>query len=150
MFCLKTKVNDLIEQVMEAEKDSYLSNDWADAFAYYQKDLAERYTEYSGNNVNPESFREFLTWSQDEVLIYVSAGFPYAAKNQFGIANVGEIEIELPGWLKRRSPDVINRHTDLYIGSGHSHGYGYITADYDFIAVDFDKVDYSDYLDFVE
>jgi len=36
--------------------------------------------------------------------------------------------------------EVINRNTDIYI----SNGYGYINCSYDFVAVDFDKIDMED------
>jgi len=140
-FDLREYVDQLTRNNIEFEKTALLEYDWTDTLtAYYFDEILKRYQEYAGITVDIESFREYLAFNQEDYLVYVEASSPCATQNLFVITGLGEIEIELPDRLKRRNPEVINRNTDIYI----SNGYGYINCSYDFVAVDFDKIDMED------
>ncbi len=147
MFNLKEKIVAFIEQEKEDHQNSLFDFDWVDSFAYYENDIKAAFNEWRESRgeapLSDDQLQAVIDWAvenQDQCLAYRSPGFPYCPPNEFAlVGNIGEIEVELPEYIKRHKSawSVINRHTDLYISDA---GYGYIGAEYDFIALCFESV----------
>ena len=131
------KITNLIEQSIAAEKDAYLDADYmiADQIAYYETSIIPWLTEQTP--LTEEQARLFLDkdkmfWWYDECL---SWGYIYSVSYQFGLASIGEIEIQretieytLRGRLTPCRARVISYNSDLYIDEQHLNGY-YATDD---------------------
>lgn len=146
MYDLREKIESIIEEEIEINKQTLLDHDWCDSIARYDRQIVEALEEYLETEIPYKSelwhrVTDWITDNSEQTLIYVEAGFPYVSKNQYAIAPVGEIEVDLshhfPFPITPKKREAINRYTYLCVADS---GYGYIIADYDFIAIDMDAI----------
>ena len=144
---LASTVEQLIEQEIEWNKQSLLEHDWCDSFTYYEHDIIaglERIHSREFNAEEKEAILEWANFNQEDCITYVECSGYVERSNVMGFDQVGEIEIELPEWLKRRNKEIVNQYTDLYVNDS---GYGYIYAGSDFVGLDLDAINIDEALE---
>ena len=139
MFNLKERVQSIIDNELESHTISMLEHDYCDSFAYYERDIINSFLELKElESIDKDKLLNYINMNQDLLIEYISSGFPYAKKGFFGLANIGEIEINISYYPILKHRKAINRFTDLYV-SDYSD-YAYIACDYDYIALNLNKI----------
>jgi len=147
MFDLKERVQGIIDNEIASNKLSLLEHDHSDSFSYYENEIINDFLELKElESVDKDKLLNYINMNQESLLEYISSGFPYAKKGFFGIGSIGEIEIDISYYPLLKHRKAINQFTDLYVSD--SSNYAYINCNYDYIALNLNKINLDELSDY--